>query len=127
MIFNLHHGKVPEYRGGPPVFWEVHDGRDDVGYTLHKIDEGIDTGDVILSGRVPIEYRPTLSETLAATWAKLLPQSIEAIVSEVCDRFPLGSQPAPQHHRGTFRTSPRLGDVLRASKSVRDRDRGDRS
>src|SRR2546422_11471242 len=29
---NVHHGSVPDYRGGPPVFWELADGRDTVGF-----------------------------------------------------------------------------------------------
>ena len=31
---NVHHGSVPDYRGGPPVFWELADGRDTVGFTV---------------------------------------------------------------------------------------------
>ena len=64
---NVHHGAVPEYRGGPPVFWELADGRDRVGFTVHRIDAGIDTGPVLAEGEVPIERRGTLRETLAAT------------------------------------------------------------
>ena len=64
---NVHHGAVPEYRGGPPVFWELRDGLDAVGFTIHLIDAGIDTGPVLAAGEVPIERRSTLAETLAAT------------------------------------------------------------
>ncbi len=64
---NVHHGAVPDYRGGPPVFWELLDGRDTVGFTIHRIDAGIDTGPVLAAGEVPIERRATLPDTLAAT------------------------------------------------------------
>ncbi len=64
---NVHHGAVPGYRGGPPVFWELRDGLDRVGFTIHLIDAGIDTGPVLARGDVPIERRSTLAETLAAT------------------------------------------------------------
>lgn len=122
-IFNLHHGSVPDYRGGPPVFWEIYDGLDEVGYTFHKIDEGIDTGDVVLSGNVAMRYEPTLVKTLSATWADLLPRSINAIVDEVIERFPLGATPVPQKGRGTFRTSPRMRDVIKVARRVREKNR----
>ena len=54
---NVHHGAVPGYRGGPPVFWELRDELDRVGFTIHLIDAGIDTGPVLARGDVPIERR----------------------------------------------------------------------
>src|SRR5262249_50385667 len=58
---NVHHGAVPGYRGGPPVFWELADGLGSVGFTIHRIDAGIDTGPVVARGEVEIERRPTLA------------------------------------------------------------------
>ncbi len=65
-VVNVHHGAVPDYRGGPPVFWELADGRETVGFTVHRIDAGIDTGPVLAAGDVPIVREPTLAATLAA-------------------------------------------------------------
>src|SRR5439155_5560131 len=44
---NLHKGKVPEYRGMPPGFWELYDGRSSAGVTVHFVDDGLDTGDIV--------------------------------------------------------------------------------
>lgn len=76
---NVHHGSVPAYRGGPPVFWELADGADRVGYTVHRIDAGIDTGPVLAAGEVPIERRPTLAATLTATIPPLHEASLDAL------------------------------------------------
>src|SRR4029450_566813 len=44
---NLHQGKLPEYRGMPPAFWELWNGADSVGCTVHLVDARLDTGAVV--------------------------------------------------------------------------------
>ena len=47
-IFNLHGGLSPRYRGADCTFWALFNGEpDQVGCTLHRIDNGIDTGTLI--------------------------------------------------------------------------------
>lgn len=114
---NVHHGAVPEYRGGPPVFWELHDGRRTVGYTVHRVDAGIDTGPVLAAGEVPIERRATLAGTLAATIPRLHEASLDALEQvlvalargEAAER-PQGAEAGPP------RTTPGLGDYLRVRR-----------
>jgi peptidoglycan/xylan/chitin deacetylase (PgdA/CDA1 family) len=50
---NLHKGELPRFRGMPPAFWELwHDERH-VGCSVHRVDDRLDTGDVIEAGSVP--------------------------------------------------------------------------
>jgi methionyl-tRNA formyltransferase len=53
-MINLHHGRIPEYRGGPPAFWELFDGARSLGISVHQIDSQIDHGAVLVRGEVPI-------------------------------------------------------------------------
>ena len=53
-MINLHHGAIPEYRGGPPAFWELYDGAATMGVTVHRIDEKLDHGEVLARGEVPV-------------------------------------------------------------------------
>ena len=47
-IFNLHGGLSPRYRGADCTFWALYNGEpEQVGCTLHRIDSGIDTGNLI--------------------------------------------------------------------------------
>ncbi len=116
-IVNVHHGAVPHYRGGPPVFWELADGRDTVGFTVHRIDAGIDTGPVLATGEVPIERRRTLRETLAATLPVLHETSLDALERVLLEgRF----EGASQQRRGRARTTPTLRDYLRVRRRLRD-------
>ena len=51
---NLHLGKVPDFRGAPPAFWELVKGASTVGATVHWMDDTLDTGAVIAAGEAPI-------------------------------------------------------------------------
>lgn len=116
---NVHHGAVPDYRGGPPVFWELADGRDTVGFTIHRIDAGIDTGPVLATGKVPIAKRATLKETLAATLPALHDASLDALERVLAaGRF----EGVPQQTGGRARTTPTLRDYLRVRRSLRNYD-----
>jgi peptidoglycan/xylan/chitin deacetylase (PgdA/CDA1 family)/folate-dependent phosphoribosylglycinamide formyltransferase PurN len=59
---NLHSGKVPEFRGAPPGFWELYTGAQEIGATVHWVDEGLDTGPVLAQAIAPIYPRDTLPD-----------------------------------------------------------------
>jgi len=46
-IVNIHNGPLPKYRGVNPINWALKNNENSHGVTLHHIDEGIDTGDII--------------------------------------------------------------------------------
>jgi peptidoglycan/xylan/chitin deacetylase (PgdA/CDA1 family) len=79
---NPHKGKVPEYRGMPPGFWELYDGASSAGVTVHFIDKGLDTGDIVATGAVPILKTDTpesLLEKLHEEGARLIASAVSAI------------------------------------------------
>jgi methionyl-tRNA formyltransferase len=51
---NLHPAYLPEYRGKHPDIYAIMNGDAEVGITLHFIDTGVDTGDIISQRKVPI-------------------------------------------------------------------------
>tara|TARA_Y100001938_G_C8084360_1_gene431058 strand:- start:1015 stop:1626 length:612 start_codon:yes stop_codon:yes gene_type:complete len=53
--FNFHPGILPEYRGAGCSSWAIINGEKESGVTLHYIDSGIDTGDIICINKFPIE------------------------------------------------------------------------
>ncbi len=51
---NAHAGILPTYRGMNVIEWAIHAG-DPVGITVHFVDTGVDTGDIVLRKEVPLE------------------------------------------------------------------------
>ena len=76
---NLHGSLLPEYRGASPVQRALWDGREVTGGTTLWMDEGIDTGDMILREEVEIrddDNAGTLAARLAEAGAPLLARSL---------------------------------------------------
>ncbi len=57
---NLHKGKLPDYRGMPPAFWELWNGEKSVGCTVHWVDDHLDTGDLVCTTEVAGERFSTV-------------------------------------------------------------------
>ena len=53
-FINCHAGALPFYRGRNVLNWVLINGESEFGITVHYIDEGIDTGDIILQKNYPI-------------------------------------------------------------------------
>ena len=68
--YNFHPGILPDYRGSGAYSWAIINEETEFGITLHHIDEGIDTGDIIEIQRFQIEPNDT-SYTLHSRGAKI--------------------------------------------------------
>jgi peptidoglycan/xylan/chitin deacetylase (PgdA/CDA1 family) len=105
---NLHKGKVPEYRGMPPGFWELFDGAAAAGVTVHFVDNTLDTGDVVETGEVTIEPRETpdsLIEKLHEEGVRVLVRAVQTIQAGTARRTP------QSHTSATPRTRPTLSEM----------------
>lgn len=56
-LYNFHFSILPKYRGCHTNFYQIYHGEKESGVTLHKIDNGIDTGDMISSIKFKIDFR----------------------------------------------------------------------
>lgn len=57
---NLHKGRLPDYRGMPPAFWELKNDESEIGCTVHKVDSGLDSGDIVLEATLPVHQYSTV-------------------------------------------------------------------
>jgi peptidoglycan/xylan/chitin deacetylase (PgdA/CDA1 family) len=88
---NLHKGRLPEYRGMPPAFWELYDGQTSTAVTVHCIDDGLDTGDIVGEAEVEIHPRDTeatLRHKLDLEGSKLLARCVADLAQGVAKRDP---------------------------------------
>jgi len=73
-IINVHASLLPKYRGAAPIQWAIARGETHTGVTTMKINEGLDTGDMLLKWETeiaPEETAPQLSARLATAGADL--------------------------------------------------------
>jgi methionyl-tRNA formyltransferase len=64
---NIHNSKLPKYRGMLPNFWQMHHGEERVGTTIHRINAGIDDGEILLQAETPIEAGESLHSLICRT------------------------------------------------------------
>ena len=65
--YNLHLGKLPEYRGGLSAFWVLRYGDPTAGVTLHEAVPKLDAGQIVAEKRFPVEtnsMRQLMNETV---------------------------------------------------------------
>ncbi|MEE9193550.1 MAG: methionyl-tRNA formyltransferase [Thermodesulfobacteriota bacterium] len=77
---NVHASLLPKYRGDAPINWAIINGEKNTGITTMLMDEGMDTGDILLKKEIEIGEDDTsieLSEKLSAIGALLLIETIE--------------------------------------------------
>jgi len=91
---NLHGSLLPKYRGAAPVQWAVANGDSITGVTTMRIDEGLDTGDMLLAHVVPIaanETTPDVLRSLSYIGAQLMVQTLGRVAAGTVE-------PRPQDH-----------------------------
>lgn len=79
---NVHGSLLPKYRGAAPIQWAVIDGEKESGITTMQMDEGLDTGDMLLKKVIPLEKEETggsLFDKLSAAGAELLLATLTAL------------------------------------------------
>src|SRR6185503_5371548 len=81
---NVHGSLLPRYRGAAPVQWAILNGDEETGVSTMLIDEGMDTGPVLLTRATPIrtlEAAPSLEGRLARMGAELLVETLEGLAA----------------------------------------------
>ncbi len=93
-IVNVHASLLPRYRGAAPIEWAIANGEMRTGVTTIRIDEGLDTGDILLQRETGIGEEETAIELrarLAAMGAELLVETLAGLQTGAI-------QPRPQDH-----------------------------
>ena len=79
---NLHVSMLPKYRGSAPIQWAVLNGDTGTGVTIIQLDEGLDTGDILMVEPVAIDPEETsgsLFDRVSAVGARTLVTALEKI------------------------------------------------
>jgi len=111
---NLHGSLLPRYRGAAPIQWAIAHGETVTGVTTMRIDEGLDTGDILLQREMTIDPEDTavtLAPRLAEIGAELMLETLRGLESGTI-------QPRKQDH-----TEATLAPVLQKDEGRIDFNR----
>jgi len=79
---NLHAGRLPQYRGGSPLNWQIINGEETAGISVVKVEEGIDAGNVLAAGEVPIDPDDTIAD-IHEKANRLFPELVLRVLDEM--------------------------------------------
>jgi methionyl-tRNA formyltransferase len=122
---NVHASLLPKYRGAAPIQWAIAHGEAVTGVTTMRIDEGLDTGDILLQQKVAIaaqDTAETLAPKLASVGAALMIETLNglqagAILARVQDHAMATLAPILKREDGQI-------DFHRAASDIWNRMRG---
>ena len=97
--FNLHGSLLPKYRGAAPIHWAVIHGETKTGLTSFKLQQAIDTGNILLQRIVPISENDTtgtLYNRMKTIGAEVILQTVQVISRGDYELFPQDNALASQ-------------------------------
>jgi methionyl-tRNA formyltransferase len=122
---NLHSSLLPKYRGAAPINWAIINGETETGVTTMRMDEGMDTGDILLSRVVPIwdsDNSQTLHDTLKEEGASLVLETIGKLEDGTLTPMPQDDSKAS--YAAKLKKEDGLILWEKSARSIRDHIRG---
>lgn len=122
---NLHGSLLPKYRGAAPIQWAIANGETSTGVTTMRIDEGLDTGPMLLAEVqwiAPEETAVDVFECLADVGAKLMVKTLHGLE---CDTLtPVEQNHTEATHAPILKREDGLIDFCRTARNIYNRWRG---
>lgn len=122
---NLHGSLLPKYRGAAPIQWAIANGETTTGVTTMRIDEGLDTGPMLLAEVqwiAPEETAIDVFECLADVGAKLMVKTLNGLE---CDTInPIEQNHDEASHAPILKREDGLIDFSRTAQNIYNRWRG---
>ncbi|AFM23640.1 formyltransferase family protein [Desulfomonile tiedjei] len=109
---NVHTEILPRFQGAHSIIWPIYEGLQETGFTIHQIDDHIDTGPILFQEKYPIVLHPTLRETvkrnLETAWSH-----VPHAIAYVCENYLQLRDAAKIQDRGRPYTTPTIWQFLR--------------
>lgn len=121
---NVHGSLLPKYRGAAPMQRAILEGERETGITTMQMDAGLDTGDMLMTVRVPIgdeDNFETMHDALGAAGASLLLDTLDALRAGTL--VPQKQNDAEATYAAKIEKSDCLLDFTQSAKQLHDRIR----
>lgn len=87
-FINLHPSLLPDYRGMSPQHWPIINGEKESGVTVHYVDSGVDTGDIIIQEKFSLNENDYVSD-LQNKWIKIYDHIMIDAINRIMDNSPV--------------------------------------
>lgn len=104
---NLHGSLLPQYRGAAPINWAVINGEKETGLTTFKLQQEIDTGNILMQQTISIgddETAGELHERMKEAGAQLLVETVKGVLENTSIEIPQQSLP----ESGIIKVAPKI-------------------
>ncbi len=123
-FINLHPSMLPDYRGMSPQHWPIINGDHVAGITVHKIDDGIDTGDIIVQRSFSLREDMYVSD-LQKIWLEHYKTIMVEAIDNILNHRPVIKQShLPGRYYGKLKPEQCVIDINRGTKEVYNLIRG---
>jgi len=117
-MLNIHGEVLPEFQNAQSVIWQLHEGRNETGYTIHKVERKIDGGAIWKQEKFPILLKATLKDTVSATCAEILKRSAYGL-ADLLDHFEEYRKDARIQDKGNVYTTPSFRQYLKINRNFK--------
>ena len=101
---NLHGSLLPQYRGAAPINWAIINGEAYTGVTTFKLKHEIDTGDILLTEKIPL----TKNETAGTLHDKMKVVGADLLLKTVIGLSENSILETPQNHQAVLKNAPKI-------------------
>ena len=122
-MINVHHELLPEYQNAQSIIWQIYNGSNKTGFTIHKINKNIDEGDILYKRKTQIKLKKRLSTTVTYNYAKLWEESAVGLV-DLLENYQLYDDKSFSQGAGSKYTTPTLSQMYRIYKNFYSQKKG---
>jgi methionyl-tRNA formyltransferase len=117
-MINVHHEELPAYQGAQSIIWQLYNGSRVTGYTIHKIDKKIDTGEILYKEIFPINFKQNLESTVSFNYSLLWEKSAKGLV-KVLENFESYFEKSVPQGQGSSYTTPSLKQYMKILRNFK--------
>lgn len=119
-VYNLHGGRLPEYRGSSVLNWQIIRGEKNLGLSIIRVDPGIDSGDVVCQASFPLGPDETINEAQERSIALFKEMLTDLLAGIAAGREPVRTPQDPARARYFCKRRPEDGRIDWATMTDRD-------
>ena len=84
-MINIHGEVLPDYQNAQSIIWQLYNGSNKTGFTIHKINQKIDQGDILYQEIFPIIFKDTLAKTVSYNCSLITKKACEGLIKVLKD------------------------------------------